>query len=119
VGLALLVLIASLVPGNGPALRGPLGVVGLDKWLHAVAYATLASAVTYADGRARAGVVAAVSYGVLVELLQVGVRYRAASTLDAVADLVGAVVGAATVVALAVAYRRYERGSTVRSTPDR
>ena len=101
------------------AVRGPLGVFGLDKWLHAVAYATLAGAVTFADGRGRVGVLSAVAYGVLVELLQVGVPYRSGSLPDAVANLLGAVVGTVVVVALAAAYRCYERGSTVRSTPDR
>jgi VanZ family protein len=117
--LALVVLVASLVPGGGAAVSGPLGVVGLDKWLHALAYAALAGAVTYADGRAWVGVLAAVAYGVLVELLQLGVPYRSASTLDAVADVVGALVGATVVATLAAAYRRYDGRGTSRSTIDR
>lgn len=104
--LALGILVASLVPGAGLAARGPLGVVGLDKWLHALAYLGFAAAITWADGRAVVGVAAAVAYGVVVELLQVGVSYRSGSALDAVANLVGAVVGAALVVALAELARR-------------
>lgn len=116
VGLALVVLVASLVPGGGATLPSPFGVVGADKWLHAAAYATLAGAVTFADGRAVVGVLAAVAYGALVELLQFGVPYRSASTLDAVANGVGGLIGAAVVVALVGAYERY---AATRSTPDR
>nr|WP_240148844.1 VanZ family protein [Halorubellus sp. JP-L1] len=87
--------------------------------MHGVAYATLAGAVTYADGRGVVGVAAAVAYGVLVELLQAGVPYRSASALDAVANLAGAVVGAAVVVGAVGAYRRYDGRATTRSTPER
>lgn len=117
--LGVLVLAASLAPGGGRALTGPLGIIGLDKWLHATAYAVLAAAVTFADGRATVGVASAVAYGVLVELLQLGVPYRSASVLDAAANLVGAIAGATIVVALALAHRRYEGRASARSTPDR
>jgi VanZ family protein len=104
--LALGILVASLVPGAGLAARGPLGVVGLDMWLHALAYLGLSAAVTWADGRPLVGVAAAVAYGIVVELLQVGVPYRSGSALDAVANLAGALVGAALVVALAAVASR-------------
>lgn len=117
--LAVVVLVASLVPGGGGSFSSPFGVVGADKWLHAFGYAVLAGAVTYADGRALVGVAAAVAYGVLVELLQLGVPYRSASTLDAVADGVGALVGAGVVVALSAAFERYAGDAAARSTRDR
>jgi len=114
--LAVVVLVASLVPSGGRALASPFGVFGGDKWLHAATYAAIGGTVTYADGRAVVGVLAAVAYGGLVELLQAGVPYRSASALDAVANGVGALVGAAVVVALVRATDRY---GAVRSTPDR
>lgn len=114
--LAAVVLVASLVPGGGRTFAGPFGVFGADKWLHAFAYAAIAGAVTYADGRALVGVVGALAYGVLVELLQAGVPYRTASALDAVANGVGAIVGAAVVLAAVEATDRY---GAARSTPDR
>ncbi|WP_323675375.1 VanZ family protein [Halorubellus sp. PRR65] len=117
--LATVVLVASLVPGGGRALASPFGVVRGDKWLHAVGYAVLAGAVTYADGRAVVGVLAAVAYGALVELLQLGVPYRSASALDAVANGVGAVVGALAVVTAVRAYGRYAGDAAARSTLDR
>nr|WP_264475445.1 VanZ family protein [Halorubellus salinus] len=87
--------------------------------MHAVGYMVLAGAVTYADGRALVGVAAALAYGVLVELLQLGVPYRSASALDAVADGVGALVGAGVVAALSAAFERYAGDAAARSTRDR
>ena len=114
--LAIVVLVASLVPTGGRTLAGPFGAFGADKWLHAIAYAAIAGAVTYADGRALVGVLAAIAYGGLVELLQAGVPYRSASVLDAVANGVGATIGAAVVLAVVAASERY---GAIRSTPDR
>jgi VanZ family protein len=114
--LAVVVLVASLVPGGGRTLASPFGVFGADKWLHAAAYAAVAGAVTYADGRATAGVLGAVAYGVLVELLQAGVPSRTASALDAVANGVGATIGAVCVLVAVAATDRY---GAARSTPDR
>lgn len=114
--LAVVVLVASLVPAGGRTLAGPFGAFGADKWLHAISYAAIAGAVTYADGRALVGVLAAVAYGGLVELLQAGVPYRSASALDAVANGVGATIGAAVVLAVVAARERY---GAIRSTPDR
>jgi len=114
--LAAVVLVASLVPGGGRTLASPFGAFGADKWLHAIAYAAVAGAVTYADGRALVGFLAAVAYGGVVELLQAGVPYRSASALDAVANGVGATVGAAVALAVVAASERY---GAIRSTPDR
>lgn len=114
--LAVVVLVASLVPGGGRTFTGPFGVFGADKWLHAMAYAAIAGAVTYADGRATVGALGAFAYGGLVELLQAGVPYRSASALDAAANGVGATFGVAVVVAVVAAKDGY---GAARSTTDR
>jgi VanZ family protein len=84
--------------GGLPPL-GPLGLVGLDKWLHAVAYAGLAGvlAVALSPGRrfARAAVLAvvlAVGYGVALEFVQAPLPERYFSVADMAADAVGAVL---------------------------
>jgi VanZ family protein len=117
--LAVGVLVASLLPAEGASALGPFGVLGLDKWLHAVGYATLAGAVSLADGRAIVGVLAAVAYGASIELLQLGVSYRSGSALDALANATGAVVGALAVVAVVDAYRRYDARGSSRSTVEK
>lgn len=113
------ILVASVVPGGGASALGPLGVVGLDKWLHAIGYATLAGAVTVAYGRVTVGVGAAVAYGVFIEFVQLGVPSRSGSVLDALANLAGAVVGALLVAAVLDAYRRYEGRASSRSTVEK
>jgi len=104
---ALAVTVASLVPpGDGLSITGPLGVLGIDKWLHGIAYAGLAGTTAFAlveDVRVdvrlalRAGL-GAILYGVGVELLQAALPYRTFSLLDAAANSVGAVVGVAVAV---------------------
>lgn len=96
------VLAASLVdpPGSGVPAVGPLGLVGLDKWLHLGAYAGLATLVGYAtlarDRRAlAAAVLLAAAYGVGVELLQAPLAARTADPVDAAVNALGAVLGAA------------------------
>jgi hypothetical protein len=115
---------ASLVPptlvfgsssGGGTTTLGPLGLVGADKWLHAVGYAVLAGtlvpAVSRADsdrGRRRVvllAVTVATGVGLGVELLQWPHPGRTASLADATANLVGAVFG----VGVAVAVGRWRR----------
>jgi VanZ family protein len=100
-GYATGVLVASLLPapGSGLGASGPLGLVAVDLWLHTVGYAVLATLVAVAIGtrerRALAAVVlAVVLYGLLIEVLQSLSPTRAASLLDAVANAVGAIVGA-------------------------
>jgi VanZ family protein len=114
--LAVVVLVASLVPGGERTLASPFGVFGADKWLHAAGYAAIAGAATYADGRVTVGALGAFAYGVLVELLQAGVPSRTASALDAVANGVGATIGAVCVLVVVEAVDRY---GAARSTPDR
>lgn len=95
---ALLILVASLVPGGGGG--GTLGPVGVDKLLHVAGYAVLAgtSLWTLRDrrlGTTLAVVVLVTGYGGVVELLQGPVPGRAVSLLDLVADAVGALLGVA------------------------
>jgi len=122
-------LAASLLPGGaGAPTTGPFGVVGLDKWLHAVGYLGLAATLAWALDRPVGGgsvrgafvaAVGAVAYGVVLEVVQAPLSTRSASTGDAVADAVGAVLGAAlAVVVLEVARRQRARASD-RSTSEK
>ena len=102
--LATVIVVASVLPrsaGVGPPLGpGPVGVVGADKWLHALAYAGLAAALLFAlaaTGRSAVVVVAlallgAMAFGFGVELLQAPLPTRRFDRLDAVANGVGATV---------------------------
>jgi len=99
--LAVVILAASLVPGGGGgATGGTVGAIGVDKLLHFGGYALL-TAVSLAALRARsARTVLAVAllvtvFGGVVELLQGPVPGRSVSTLDLVADALGALVGGA------------------------
>ena len=109
-----------LPPGYGPAAvyEHALATVVLVPY-KLVGYATLAGAVSLADGRAIVGVLAAVAYGASIELLQLGVSYRSGSALDALANATGAVVGALAVVAVVDAYRRYDARGSSRSTVEK
>ncbi|ELZ58143.1 MULTISPECIES: VanZ family protein [unclassified Haloferax] len=99
-GYALGVFAASVAPTPPGSLApmGPLGVVGLDKWVHAAGYAGLgfafASAVR-ARGRdeVAAAVLAAGAFGAGIELVQAVLPYRSFGVADAGANLVGAVLG--------------------------
>ncbi|MFB6075351.1 MAG: VanZ family protein [Haloarculaceae archaeon] len=77
-------------------VTGPLGLVGSDKWLHAGAYAGLAAVLAYALAEQPAGraallvFLAAVAFGLVVEVIQFGIPYRDFSLLDGVADAAGA-----------------------------
>lgn len=88
-------------PSSGVPSLGPLGAFGLDKWLHAVAYAGLAGtlAVALAPGRAPAAATAlavalAVGYGVGMEVVQAPLAERSFSVGDVVANVLGAGLGA-------------------------
>jgi hypothetical protein len=99
--------------GPTPAAAGPLGFVGLDKWLHALAYAGFAGTLTYAlapwtipaDGPTRpsstvaaglaAVVVLAAGYGFGVELVQGTLPVRSFDLADAAANAVGALLATA------------------------
>ncbi|UPV75143.1 VanZ family protein [Halorussus limi] len=86
-------------PSSGLPSLGPLGVFGIDKWLHAFAYAALAGALAaaLAPGRTPAVVAAlaallSVGYGVGIEFVQAPLAQRHFSVADMVADGAGAFV---------------------------
>ena len=96
-------LLASVVRADGVSgALGPFGVVGLDKWLHALGYALLALALAYALAERPTGRVAAtvfvgvIGFGFGVELLQATIPYRDFSWIDTVANGVGSAIGATT-----------------------
>ena len=102
------VVAASVVvpPTGGVASPGPFGVVGVDKWLHAGAYAVMGAGTAYAlrTRTRRATVVAVVlvaGVGASVEGVQAFLAYRSFSVADAVANAVGAAVGAVAATRLA------------------
>ncbi|WP_049902352.1 VanZ family protein [Halococcus agarilyticus] len=114
---ACVILVASVLepdPTAAPTM-GPFGIVGADKWTHALAYAGLTGTLLYAsvssnrDGsRVVLAVVLAVGFGIGVELVQWPIPYRTASVADAIADAVGALL-------LALAWRSF--GRLVRFVP--
>lgn len=94
------VLVASLIDPGGTGLpsTGPLGLIGVDKWLHLGSYATfawlLALAVSAGTPRQLAAVcLATIAFGAGVELLQAPSPARSADLFDAIANAVGAVIG--------------------------
>ncbi|MFC7132499.1 MULTISPECIES: VanZ family protein [Salinibaculum] len=93
------ILVAAVVrPGDAGPTLGPLGVLGLDKYLHALAFAALAATLAAALATSSVErllvvvVLVSVGYGLLVELLQLPLAYRSFSLLDLAADAVGAVL---------------------------
>jgi VanZ family protein len=103
-GVALGILLASVV--DPPSTGAPPVVLGIpqDKWLHALAYAGLASALVYAalapDGRPTrrmlaTALVLAVGYGASIEVVQAFLPARSFDLLDALANALGAVAGVA------------------------
>lgn len=94
-------------PSSGVPSVGPFGLLGMDKWLHAFAYAGLAGAlatalapghrpaVTASRGPAVTAALAgllAVGYGVGIEFVQAPLPERSFSVLDMAANATGAVV---------------------------
>ena len=101
---ALVILASALVPtGDAVARTGPFGL-GLDLWLHALAYVGLETAVLVAivgDWEssqptrvlsAPATLPVVTAYGLFIEGLQLLVPYRHASVVDATANALGATV---------------------------
>ncbi|SDF01049.1 VanZ family protein [Halorientalis regularis] len=120
---AVVVLVASVVdpPAGGVAPTGPLGLVGVDKWLHAVGYATLTLLVAYAlratTGRRIALAVAlAVAYGGGIEVVQTLAPFRVFSLADMLANAVGA--GLAGLVLWVETRRRASERLRDASTPE-
>lgn len=113
IGYATALFAASIVPlPESDPTPGPFGLVGLDKWIHGVGYAALAVLLARAR-RARAArsllvlMLAAIGYGLGVEVVQALVPTRTFSTADAGANALGATLGTlARVGYLAVQRRR-------------
>jgi len=90
--------VASVSPSTGQVVRGPLGVVGADKYLHAIGFGGFALVLAYALARwdptvaAVAVLVGTVAFGLAIELLQLPLAHRSFDWLDLVADAVGATV---------------------------
>jgi VanZ family protein len=104
VAVALVVLYFSVLEPPSDGVQVVIFGVGLDKWLHVLAYATLAGALGYAglatgerlDRRALALVcLGAVAYGVGIELVQAMLPERGFSVVDMVANGIGAALGTA------------------------
>ena len=119
IGCALVLLYGSVSDpsGSGLSRTGPLGAVGLDKWLHAAGYATFALLIAYALlPRWRSGprgliatLLLAGGYGLALELVQGPLAYRSFDPHDATANLLGAFV-VVLAVALFSRLRRWRSG---------
>lgn len=98
--LVLAMFVAAVVPTGGTIDRlGPLGLVGLDHWLHVLGYFLLEVVVlAVLSSEPELGVpialtpVLVVGYGVVLEVVQAGIAYRQASGGDVVADAAGALL---------------------------
>lgn len=99
--IAVAIFVMSVAPrAPGEALMGPFGLMGLDKYGHAVAYCCLAGTVTFAlvpQDRWVTTIILSIAvvslYGGGVEIIQ-WVVGRDISVFDWVADILGAIVGA-------------------------
>lgn len=87
------VVTASLLPADGGATAATLLGVGADKWLHATGYGVVAALADAAERRPWSVVAGVALLGLGVEFAQLPLATREFSVLDAVANLVGAVVG--------------------------
>jgi len=118
------IVVASVSPSTGQAVRGPLGVVGADKYLHALGFAGFALVLAYALARwdptaaAVAVLVGTVAFGLVIELLQLPLAHRSFDWLDLAADAVGATVVAVgwRLAAVRIRFRRVDVGGVGRSS---
>ena len=107
---AIVILIASIIDlGPSSTHYGPFGVFAMDKWIHATAYAAFTATVAYAvvapvsTGycyRLVFSICLAVGFGIFLEVVQWTIPYRTSSSIDAVANTVGACLLAAIWLAL-------------------
>jgi VanZ family protein len=109
VAVAGVILAASVTrPAGAVGLTGPFGVLGIDKYLHFLAYAGLAATLVYAladssvERVAVAVFVVAAGFGLIVECLQFPLAYRTFSLADAATNAFGA-------TAVAVGWRAVRR----------
>jgi VanZ family protein len=106
VAVALAILVGSVVRPRWFGVAGTANTAGLTAWLHLVGYAALgATVVPFFGSRWRGlavAVVVATAYGAGIELLQFGLAYRTASSVDFAVNGLGATLG----VAARGAYRR-------------
>ena len=114
------VLDPATVGAGGPTSGdGPLGVIGVDKWVHATAYATLALLGAFAlSGRSSHGldrwalalvVLGVAAFGAGIEVVQATLPARSFDLVDAAANATGALLG---VGAWAALVRSMRRGAT-------
>lgn len=101
------IVVASVLrPASVGRALGPLGLVGADKWAHALGYAGLALALAYAlqdwqvERTLAVVFLAAVGFGLAMEGVQATIPYRSASLLDATANAVGATLAVGVWLAL-------------------
>jgi VanZ family protein len=99
---ALVILFASIVDPPSTGASSPILGIPQDKWVHALAYAGLATTLVYAglspgDRPARrllaGALVLTVVYGAGIEVVQAFLPARSFDLLDALANALGAVVG--------------------------
>ncbi|MFB6154251.1 MAG: VanZ family protein [Haloferacaceae archaeon] len=102
-------LVASLVAppqgGAGLAAVGPLGLLTVDRWVHALTYATLTLLVARALGATTdrglfVAALASVGFGLVVEALQYPIPSRACDPADALTNAVGAAVAVVVLAAV-------------------
>ncbi|WP_332900040.1 MULTISPECIES: VanZ family protein [unclassified Haladaptatus] len=83
--------------GSGLHAWGPLGLVHLDKWLHALAYAGQAGVLAMVLNKYRHGNLAAfclaLGYGITIEFIQYPLPARSFDLTDIAANSVGAAIG--------------------------
>lgn len=98
-GFALAVVVASMVqaPADPIAKLGPLGLFGVDKWVHVGSYALLAFLGAFVTLTRSVVVLLAIAlattvFGAGVELLQWPIPWRTMESADVVANALGAFV---------------------------
>lgn len=100
-GWAALVGLASVTPVVGDTTTQAVGSVPVDLVLHAVGYAVLAALLVRAEVSPWAAIVVAAAFGLGVEGVQGLLPYRTRSSIDAVANLAGALCGVVVAIRLA------------------
>lgn len=99
-GFAMAVVVASMMhaPADPFARQGPLGLFGIDKWVHVGSYALFAALLAYAYFAQTALALLTIAattilFGIGVELVQSTIPWRTMEFADVVANSIGAVIG--------------------------